>query len=293
MSLKVVFCMVNRGRFCDTTVQVITNMIKESENIICIFGESDSSDKDLSLDGRKVLKDIINASGRDDCSPIIAMNQNVGMNALAFGDMRAESFAWKCINRNNLKRPQSSSERYMHHRMHAKIELGQALAESLGVKHINILAQHQSAFVRPLSRFRQAKEIFKLAYNSDDTDTMTLIARDQNTFLPGEGFLEHRLRKRYGMYDLTHGLKSTYNVMNLEIDQGDFAHRFVRTVYSHWLGRIAAKLITNTDKIESLLVEKEVLDKYNTVAIDVVIPFMDHDLVGVEITKKENTEPIE
>ncbi len=278
--------MVNRGRFCDTTVAVVTEMIKESENIICIFGESDSGDKDISLDGRKVLKDIIKASGRTDCSPIIARNQNVGMNALAFGDMKSEFAAWKCINRKNLRHPQSISERYMHHRMHAKIELGKGLAEYLGIGHINILAQHQSAFVRPLSRFRQAKEILKLAHNSDRIDTMTLVARDQNSFLPGEGFLEHQLRKRYGMYDLTHGLKSTYNVMNLENDYGDFAHRFVRTIYSNRFGRIAAKLITNTDKIESLLVEKEVLDKYETEAIDIVLPSMDHDLVGVEIKRK-------
>jgi len=288
MGLKVIFCMINRGRFCDTTVEVITKMIKESENIICIFGESDSSDKDISLDGRKVLKDIIQASGRSDYSPIIAKNQNVGMNAIAFGDMKAESFAWKCINRNNLKHPQSISERYMHHRMHAKIELGNELAYDLGVGHINILAQHQSAFVRPLSRFKQAKEILKLAHNSDNQNTMTLIARDQNSFLPGEGFLEHQLRKKYGMYDLTRGMKSTYNVMNLENDYGDFAHRFVRAIYSNWIGRIAAKLVTNTDKIESLLVEKEVLDKYDTKVIDVIIPSMDHDLVGVEISKRFN-----
>jgi hypothetical protein len=278
--------MVNRGRFCDTTVEVVTKMINESENIICIFGESDSSDKDISLDGRKVLKDIIKASGRSDYSQITAKNQNVGMNALIFGDMKTEFSAWKCINRNNLKHPQSISERYMHHRMHAKIELGKKLSEDMGVAYINILAQHQSAFVRPLSRFKQAREILKLAHNSDKIDTMTLVARDQNSFLPGEGFLEHQLRKKYGMHDLTHGMKSTYNVMNLENDYGDFAHRFVRTIYSNWIGRIAAKLVTNTDKIESLLVEKEVLDKYDTKAIDVIIPSMDHDLVGVEITKK-------
>lgn len=286
MSLKITFCMINRGRFCDTTVEVITKMIRESENIICIFAESDSYDKELGLDGRKVLKEIVKDSGRNDYSFIIAKNQSVGMNAIAFGDMKAESFAWKCINRDNLKHPQSTSEHYLHHRMHTKVRLGKELEKSLGVKYINILAQHQSAFVRPFTRFKQAKEIFKLAYNSDNTDTLTIIARDQNSFLPGEGFLERQLRKKYGMYDLTRGFKSTYNVMNLETDQGDFAHRFVKTVYSNWLGRIVGKLVTNTDKIESMLVEKDVLDKYETKAFDVIIPSMDHDLIGVELIKR-------
>jgi hypothetical protein len=94
------------------------------------------------------------------------------------------------------------------------------------------------------------------------------------------------LRKRYGMYDLTHGLKNTYDARNLETDEGDFAHNFVHFLYSSWFGRFFTKLITNIEKIESLVGEKDVLDNYDTKHIDVVIPNLDHHLVEIEIRKR-------
>jgi hypothetical protein len=178
--------MINRGRFRESTVKVISDIISKSNDVVCIFGESDSSDKELSLDGRRVLKDIVKATGRSDYSIVTAKNQNIGMNALLFGDMELQSSSWRCINRNNLKFPQSISERYMHHRMYMRIKLKKSMQEYLGVKYLSVFAQHQSAFIRPLTRFRQARDMLRMAKNRDKKDVLTIIGRDQNTFLPGE-----------------------------------------------------------------------------------------------------------
>lgn len=273
--------MINRGRFSTTTIKTVTKLIKESDNVIGVFGESDSLDK--GLDGRRVLKEIVARSGRKDVYTVIAKNPKIGMNIISFGDMKVKSFGWKWINKDNLKHPQSITEHYMHHRVHAKFELGDELSTLLEKKYINILAQHQSAFVRPFSRHKQAKEIFKLAKNSDRRDTLTFILRDQNSFLPGEGFAERQLRKKYGMRDLTSGLKSTYDVYNIETDQGDFAHNFVKKIYSNGMGRFVARIVTNADKLDSLVAENEVYNKYDIDAFDIDLPYIDHDLVGIDI----------
>lgn len=289
MSLKICMAMINRGRYATSTVDLVSEMVKRSDDIICIFGESDSQEKALGLDGRKVLQDIIKASGRDDGSIVVSDDDRVGTNALIFGDLKVLSSKWKCINLNNLKCPQSSSELYRHYRLQLQVKLGKELAQQLDANNVCILAQHQSAFVRPISRYKQARGILKTFKNLDRKDCLSFILRDQNSFIPGEGFLERQLRRRYGMHDLTKRFKNTYKAANIETDQGDFTHKFVSKVYNNGWGRIIAKIVTNTDKIDSILGEKEFVKDYVFDSFDVDLPYLDHDLMGVEIFKKRET----
>ncbi len=286
MSLKICMVMINRGRYANSTVSLISEMIKRSDDIICILGESDSQEKAIGLDGRKVLEDIIKVSGRNDYRIVASEDDRVGTNALVFGDLKISSYKWKCINLNNLKHPQSSSERYRHYRLQLQIKLGKELAALLSVNNICILAQHQSAFIRPVSRYRQARGILRTFKNLDKKDCLSFILRDQNSFIPGEGFLERQLRKRYGMHDLTKRFKNTYKAANIETDQNDFMHKFVSKVYNNGWGRIIAKVVTNTDKIDSILGEKEFVKDYIFDSFDIDLPYLDHDLMGVEIFKK-------
>jgi hypothetical protein len=135
--------------------------LPKSELGIMITDESDATDKEIGLDGRIPLLDLAIANPKLKLN--MAKDDNIGINLVHTSELKVKDINYSQINRLDLIFPQGKSEKYKHHRMTSKIEFPTKLRNHYGLDGIIIVAQHNSAFIRPFARAIQSANGMKIA----------------------------------------------------------------------------------------------------------------------------------
>lgn len=287
-NLIIGYTLCNRGRNYQDFVKAIVKFISKHKNFIIVVDESDATDKRVGLNGRIVFDEILKKSKRDDIKYITSEDEEIGVNYIYSSLISPDEVEWHQINKWNLKLPQGPSERYKHHRMITSLTFSKSLVNNLGFHGVNIIAQHNSAFLRPITRAIQSEEAMKIAnrIQNKEKDKLTLLIRDQNTMIPGEGKYERYLRFKHKMECLTDKANRKYRMDYLEGDTGGLNY-IAYKLYRYKVWYYIEKIIKLVDKIESICIRKEMKEKLNLNIIPhhIEIDNMDHGMVYIEIQK--------
>ena len=282
------YTLCNRGRHHEDFVSTITKFIDKNKHFVIVIDESDATDKRLGLNGRVVFDGIINKSKRKDIQYVTSQDEEVGVNYIHSNAITTEEVEWHQINEHNLKFPQGESERYKHHRMITSLVFNNELKEMLKLNGLNIIAQHNSAFLRPFTRVKQSEDgMRKLTeLQNKEKDKLSLLIRDQNTMIPGEGKYERYLRYKHKIECLTDKANRKYRLDYLESDTGGL-NKLAYVLYKYKVWAVVEKIIKLADKIESICIKKGIKEKYNLniTPNHIEIDNMDHGMVYIEIER--------
>lgn len=256
--LTTAYLLANRGRSLKNSTDTIVRFLEKHPNVILFVDESDATDADIGLDGRKIFKQIEKKTKRKDLHYVIARDPEISMNFIYSSGLRPTTIEHKQINKLALKLPQGKSEHYKHHRMIAITHFTPDKENELGFKGLVCITQHNSAFIRPLTRAIQSLGAFVHSRKMQKRypNHLHLIMRDQNTWIQGEGRIEAFYRWIFGMKSLTDDLDHKYKAGDVETDTGGL-NSIMGWIYNSGLWNfINNHIISMADKIESILIPK-------------------------------------
>ena len=292
MEIKIGYMPINRGRNLDQAVEACLEFLYDNHKFILVLDESDATDRELGLDGRQIFKLISEKSHRKDIQYYLANDIHVGTNFIASDDFFIKDTRHEQINKLNLLFPQGKSEKYMHHRLTSKFEFSDSLKSYYNFDGIYLVSQHNSAFVRPLTRlvqsFQGMQKLIKSQYKHPNY--FGILIRDQNTMFPGEGLMEKLLRRLFNLNCVTDTINWRYKIENLEGDSGG-ANLFATWFRDIGGFRALRKVITIADKIESMCIQKDKEKKLNLKITPKhrMIEKSDHGLLSITIKRIDNS----
>jgi len=256
--LKLSYLLTNRGRANNNILPVILNEIENNKHFIIVLDESDATDADKGLDGREIFELVRKNSQRDDIEIIVHNDLDVGAGFITSKSVYTIQNKEEQINKWDLKFPQGSSEKYKHFRVLLKLAFNDELNETLGMPGINLVVQHNSAFLRPFRRALQSLKgmLILKALQLEHKDMISVLLRDQNTMLPGEGTVEKILRKIHKVDSLTDNLDREYHIETLESDTGGL-NAFWMMLYKFGIVDFISKYIFKPmNKVETISIIK-------------------------------------
>jgi len=288
--LKLSYILTNRGRANKSVLSVILDEIENNEHFILLLDESDATDADKGLDGREIFELVRKNTKDKDIKIYTDDNLDVGTGFITSKSLKVIKQETQLINKWDLKFPQGSSERYKHFRSIIQFEFTKDLAENLEMPGINIVSQHNSAFIRPLRRAIQsftAMTILK-SLQSKQNDRLSFLIRDQNTMFPGEGKIERFLRYINKVKCLTDSITHYYNTEFLESDTGGLNAFWVKLYKSGVVDFISNHIVTLADKIESISIIKEKSNLFNMDFIpeSIRVDKLDHGMLSITLKSK-------
>ncbi len=285
-NLTLGYVLINRGRADIQVLARAQEFIDQNPSFIMILDESDATDKHLGLDGRKIFEQL--QSRYPQFHYHISNDLDVGINIVTSSDISTVDINYVLINKKNLQSPQGKSEHYKHFKVSFKSRLITPLGDMKGVL---VVAQHNSAFLRPFTRSMQSESAMKelVQLQKDNPEYLSVLVRDQNTMIPGEGRNERRLRRKYNLDCVTDRTSWEYNLDYLEGDTGGLNGLAV------WFNKICGfkvlrKVITIADKIESMCIVKDYDKKFNLklTPSHYHIDNLDHGIISVKIENQPN-----
>lgn len=274
--------MANRGRVTNDLVQVVTRIFSKYENGFIVFGESDNTDITKGLNGREVLyatqeKLLRNKNIRTNI--LASEDKEIGISVLYANSLSVESNSWEQINVDDLNKPMGSSERYKQHRIITTFNIHKGLSKTLGVEKVNLVAQHQSAFLHGYSRYKQAKAAMNILNNLDKNDnakSISFLIRDQNTWMPFERTAENKLRKENNLVFPTDSLSITYRTEFIEEETGGL-NKLGAIFMKSFLSGLIKKLFLYTP-LETIGLPAYQAENYKIKTYSMVQGTMDHPI---------------
>jgi len=291
--LKISYLLTNRGRADEAVLPAILNEIENNEHFIIILDESDATDADKGLDGRKIFDLVRKYSSKKGLNVLTDDNLEAGTGFITSSSINIVDYSKELINKFDLKFPQGSSERYKHFRAIIQCDFAENLKNNINMPGINIISQHNSSFIRPLRRVIQSSSAMKILnkLQNNHKDRLTILVRDQNTMFPGEGKLEKLLRAIHKIQCLTDSIPHKYYPEFLEDDTGGLNAFWVKLHKARITEFISKHIVTLIDKIESMVIIKESLEKFSFKAIpkSTMVNKLDHSMLSLELSFKKNT----
>ena len=284
--LKIIYILTNRGRTNKTVLPALLKQIKENKHFIMVLDEADATDKSNGLDGRKIFKLVQSSSPRKDINIYIPEDPNINIGFITSQSINLASIDGKQINKLDLLFPQGKSEHYQHWRIVGYFNFNKVLQQTIKLKGINIIAQHNSAFIRPLRRAIQSTTAMALLSRIQKKfpNIPTLLIRDQNTWIPGEGKFERLIRKIFNVVSLTDNMERCYYFAHQEADTGGL-NRLLNILYKAGIITwISTHIIKLADRIETISIKRSFLHDHNNIIIQSsskYIKDLDHDMISV------------
>jgi hypothetical protein len=287
--LKMIYLLTNRGRANDTILPLLLEEIKQNDHFILILDESDATDKERGLDGRLIYELIQKNTSRNDITVYQSEDPDVDVGLIYSNSLNLKSNELKQINKWALKYPQGSSEHYKHFRLTTQFDFNNELSNELGIPGLNLVSQHNPAFIRPLLRAIQSSRAMKILTDlqKQQPDRVSFLARDQNTWIPGEGKFEKLLRLVYKLDCKTDNVKRRYKFEYLEHDTGGL-NKLTNILYTSGILNFLSKFaITFADKIETITSVRGVSEELglNIEPGYLDVDKLDHGMLFIEITK--------
>ncbi len=284
MEIGIGYMPVNRGRNLQETLDASLAFMENHPAFILILDESDATDREKGLDGREIFSLLV----QENIQHYVAKDLHIGSNFITSEDFEIKDPRHVQINKLSLLLSQGRSEKYMHHRLSARLKFKEQLKHEYGFDGIYLITQHNSAFLRPFTRALQSIRgmIFQSKVQKKYPTYLALLVRDQNTLIPGEGKFEKFLRFIFNLNCITDRIDWNYQIQNLEGDSGGL-NQFA--VWFRDIGgfKFLRRITKIADKIESMCIKngKDVELGIKITPKHRQIPKSDHGILSINIEK--------